>query len=63
MGTAYYRYQYVYYQSPEELADVREFYGDVKVNVLHWLAVRARYSYQIFDRNLHTVTVSLVEAY
>ncbi len=63
LGTAYHRYQYVYYQSPEELADVREFYGDVRVKVLDWLSVRARYSYQIFDRNLHTLTVSLVEAY
>jgi len=63
LGSAYQRWQYVYFQSPQEIADEREFYGDVKVRVLSWLAIRARYSYEIFDRRLHTVTVSLTEAY
>ena len=63
VGSAFHRYDYVYYQSPEERADVREFYGDVKVKVLDWLALRGRYSYEVFDRTIHTVTVSLTEAY
>lgn len=62
VGTNYYAWRYVYYQSPEERADVREFYGDVKVNVVDWLALRARYSYEVFDRTVHTVTVSISEA-
>ncbi len=62
IGTNYYAWRYVYYQSPEERADVREFYGDVKVNVLKWLALRARYSYEVFDRTIHTVTVGVSEA-
>ncbi|MBI5544182.1 MAG: hypothetical protein HY901_09855 [Deltaproteobacteria bacterium] len=62
VGTAWYRYKYVYYQSPEEISDVRELYGDVNVKVLDWLALRARYSYEVFDRKLHTVTFSITEA-
>jgi hypothetical protein len=63
VGTAYLRYQYRYYALPEEIADVREIYADVKVRVVSWLALRARYSFEIFDRRLHTVTVSLSQAY
>ena len=63
VGTAYLRYQYRYYALPEEIADVREIYADVKVRLVSWLSVRARYSYEIFDRRLHTVTVSLSQAY
>jgi len=63
VGTAWYRYKYVFYQVPEEIADVREVYGDVKVKVLSCLAVRGRYSYEIFDRHLHTFTLSFTEAF
>lgn len=62
VGTSYHRWQYVYYQAPEEIADVREVYADVKVNVVKWLALRARYSFQVFDRELHTVTFAISEA-
>jgi hypothetical protein len=63
VGSDFQRYQYIYYLSPEELTDVREFYGDIRVRLLSWLTARARYSYEIFDRRLHTVTVSLAQAY
>ena len=63
VGSAYYGYKYVYFQSPEEHANVTELYADLKVNVVSWLALRARYSYEIFDRTVHTATVSITEAY
>lgn len=63
VGTAWQRYEYVYYQTPEERSDVRSIYGDVRVDVLQWLALRARYSYEIFDRRLHTVTASVAQTF
>ncbi|MGC4121179.1 MAG: hypothetical protein QM765_42700 [Myxococcales bacterium] len=62
LGTNYYAFRYVYFQSPEERANVREFYLDAKVNVLKWLSLRGRYSYEVFDRTIHTATISIAEA-
>lgn len=62
-GTQYHRWQYSYYQDVEELADVRVYFLEARVRPLSWLALRARYSAETFDRVLHTVTVGLTQTY
>ena len=62
-GTYFQRYEYVYYENVSEQADVRAFYGDVRVRLRDWLSARVRYSYEVFDREVHTVTFGLTQAY
>ena len=62
-GTYYQRWRYVYFQQPEELANVRGYYGDASYTFARWMTVRARYSYEVFDRVLQTFTASLSQAY
>ncbi|MGI5863511.1 MAG: hypothetical protein ACOX6T_15855 [Myxococcales bacterium] len=63
VGSQYHRYRYLYYRDLEELADVRAFYGDLQYKATEWLAVRGRYSAEVFDRTLHTFVVSLAQGY
>jgi len=42
---------------------VRVYYAEATVRPLRWLAVRARYSAEVFDRTLHTATLSLAQTY
>jgi hypothetical protein len=63
LGTQYHRWEYVYYQDVQEIADVRVFYVEATVKPLSWLSVRGRYSVEVFDRTLHTATLTLAQAY
>ncbi|MBI5524900.1 MAG: hypothetical protein HY897_01055 [Deltaproteobacteria bacterium] len=62
-GTYYQRFAYVYYQDVEELADVRVFFGDVRLRIREWISARTRYQYEAFDRELHTLIVGLTQAW
>lgn len=62
-GTAYQRWKYSYYRDLEEIADVRSVWVDARVKVLDWMTVRGRYQVEIFDRTLHTVTLSVTQVY
>lgn len=63
VGTYFQSWQYVYYQQPEEVADVRGYYAEARWSVWRSISARARYSYEIFDRRLQTFTVSVSEAF
>jgi hypothetical protein len=62
-GTYYQRFAYVYYRDVEELADVRVFFGDARLRIRDWISARARYQYEVFDRELHTLIVGLTQAW
>jgi hypothetical protein len=63
VGTTYYAYRYDYYQQVSEYADVRVYYADLRARLADWLSLRARYSFEVFDRRLHDVTVGLAEVF
>ncbi len=59
LGTYYQQYRIRYYRVAEELIDTRSIYAAVGVEVLPWLELRGRYEFDILDRYLQTVTLSL----
>jgi len=63
MGSYYYRYQYDYYVDVREVADVRSYFGELRYDPFRWLSGRLSYRFEQFDRNIHTVTVSVVERF
>jgi len=62
-GTYFQRWRYVYYEQPEEFANVRGYYADASYRLNRKYTFRGRYSYEIFDRILQTFTVSLSQAF
>jgi len=63
VGSNYQLYKYDYYLDADERAHVRTVFADLKVRALEWLAVKARYEYELFDRDVHTVTLGLTQIY
>jgi hypothetical protein len=63
IGTDYYSYKYNYYADVEEREDVRSYFGEMKFDLLDWLSASARYEFEMFDRDIHTVTISLSQKY
>jgi hypothetical protein len=61
IGTYYYRYKYEYYVDVKELADVRSYFAEFRCDPFKWLSGRLSYTFEQFDRNIHTVTLSVVE--
>jgi len=59
LGTYYQQYRVRYYQVAEELLNTRSVYASVGLTLLPWLEVRGRYDFDIMDRYLQTVTLSL----
>ncbi len=63
IGSSYDQYKYTYYQTVDELEDVRTFYADAGVELTDWLEVRARYQFEMLAWNNHTITLSLTQDY
>ena len=63
VGSNYQLYKYDYYLDVDERVHVRTVFADFKVKALDWLAVKARYEYELFDRDVHTVTIGLSQIY
>jgi len=59
VGTYYQRFKYNYYRDVEEITDVRTYFGAVSYKPLDWLRLNARYQFEQFDWNVHTVIFSL----
>jgi hypothetical protein len=59
IGTYYQRYKYDYFQNAREIADVRTYYLSFSYAILKWLGVKVQYEFERFDRDIHTVVLSL----
>ena len=59
VGTYYQRFKYDYFQNPQEIADVRTYYLSFSYAILNWLGVKVQYEFERFDRDIHTVILSL----
>ena len=62
-GSFYQRYKYDYYQDVRESLDVRTVYVEAGGKVLDWLRVRGRYEFEWIGRQVHNVTIGLVQTY
>ena len=60
-GSQYHRYQYTYYQTAEEIADVRSVYADIRVKIVRWLSARILYRLEIFPRGPSASYPALVD--
>jgi hypothetical protein len=63
IGSYYYRYKYDYYVDVREYADVRSYFGEFRYDPFTWLSGRVSYTFEQFDRNIHTVTLTIVETF
>lgn len=63
LGSSYDQYKYTYFHSVDELQDVRTFYGELSVRPKDFLTVRARYQFERFAWDVHTLWFSLAQAY
>jgi len=63
LGTSYQRFKYDYYRTVNEVSDVRSVRGELDYRLFRWLAMRLRYEFERFDRDIHTVTLSLRQGY
>jgi hypothetical protein len=61
-GSFYQRVKVDYFATPREVLDVRTVYGSLGLRVFSWLQVRARYEYEWTDRDVHTLTLALVQS-
>jgi hypothetical protein len=59
IGTYFQRYKILYYQRVEELLDTRTVYGLVAYRVASWLELRVRYEFELLDRNLQSLFLSM----
>lgn len=62
-GTYYQRFKYTFFRDANETADVRTWYAALSLKPLHWLTLKARYEFEQFDWDVHTVTISAVQAF
>lgn len=60
-GTAWQRFKYRYLQEAEEIDSVRSGWLDLRVRPVQWLDLRARYEFERYARDVHTVTVGLAQ--
>jgi len=63
VGSAYARYKYSFYREAEEKVNVRSVFAEIKGKPLSWLIVRARYEFERFDRDVHTLLIGLGQVY
>ncbi|MBN2358475.1 MAG: hypothetical protein JXR83_03420, partial [Deltaproteobacteria bacterium] len=63
VGSSYDQYKYTYYHTVDEIEDVRTFYGELRVRPRGYLSVRARYQFERFAWDVHTLWFSLAQAY
>ena len=63
VGTYYQRFKYEYYRNIRETTDVRSVFGQIRYRPVKWLSGRVRYEFEQFDRDIHTVTVTLTQTY
>ena len=63
VGTFYQRFKYDYYKDVNEVSDVRTWFVAVGYKPLDWLGVKARYEYELVDRDYHTFTLALSQQY
>jgi hypothetical protein len=63
IGSYYYRYKYDYYIDIREYADVRSYFGEIRYDPYKWLSGRLSYTFEQFDRNIHVVTLTVVETF
>jgi len=61
IGSFYQQYKYDYYKDVQERTDVRTLFAAAQYEPLDWLALRARYEYEQFDRDVHTFTFTLTQ--
>lgn len=59
IGTYFQQYKIVYYQRAEELLNTRTVYGLVTYRVAPWLEFRARYEFELLDRNLQSFFLAM----
>ncbi len=62
-GSYYQRFKYDYYDDVQEYENVRTFFGAFTIKPLDWLSVRARYTFEQLDRDVHTVVLTLSQSY
>ena len=62
-GSYYQRFKYDYYDDVQEYENVRTFFGSFSVKPLDWLRIRARFTMEQLDRDLHTVLFTLTQSY
>jgi hypothetical protein len=63
LGSAYQRWQYIYYQTAEEVADVRSLWAEVRWRVTRAVSFRARASRDVSSSVLHTVFVGAAQSF
>jgi hypothetical protein len=63
IGSYYYRYKYDYYVDVREFINVRGYFGEFRYDPLKWLSARLGYTFEQFDRSIHTVKLTVVETY
>jgi hypothetical protein len=62
-GSYYQRFKYDYYDDVQEYENVRTFFGSFSVKPVDWLSIRARYTMEQLDRDIHTVLFTLTQSY
>ncbi len=62
-GSYYQRFKYDYYDDVQEYENVRTFFGSFSVKPIDWLSIRARYTMEQLDRDIHTVLFTLTQSY
>lgn len=63
VGTYYQQFKYDYYRDVDERANVRTVFVDLKKKLVAWLSVYGRYEFERFDRDIHSMTVGLMQQY
>ncbi|MFH1811423.1 MAG: hypothetical protein ABIJ09_21965 [Pseudomonadota bacterium] len=63
VGSSYDMYKYTYYFSVDEIQDVRTVYAELRYKPWDFLALKARYQYELFAWDIHTVTVGVSQVF
>jgi hypothetical protein len=63
LGSYFQRFKYDYFVDVKELQSVRTYFGEVAYQPLDWLSAGLRYEYERFDRQVHTVMLTLTQRY
>jgi hypothetical protein len=63
VGSRYYRYKYDYYADLRELENVRSYFGEVSYEPYKWLSICLFYAFERFNRDIHTVKLTVSETF
>ncbi len=63
LGSRYDSYKYTYYSSVDEIQDVRTVYAEARYRIFDLLSLRARYQFERFAWDVHTVRVGLAQVF